>query len=54
MKKYLIKSKNGLCIAGDSGARITSDVFSGSAGIALCIASMKDDSFYLLPKINIF
>lgn len=51
IKKYLIKTKNGVCIAGDSGSRITTDIFSGSAGIALSISSLKDDSFNLLPKI---
>ncbi|MCI1923127.1 MAG: AarF/UbiB family protein [Lentilactobacillus buchneri] len=51
LKKYLIRIGNGVCVAGDSGSKITMDVATGYAGIALTISSILDEKIDFLPTL---
>ncbi|EOL43032.1 hypothetical protein RV11_GL003150 [Enterococcus phoeniculicola] len=53
LRKYLIRFGNGVCLAGDSGERITMDIASGFGGTALGISSILDDVIYILPQIQV-
>lgn len=50
IQPYLISIADGVGIAGDSGIRLTTDVYSGTAGLALALASILDNEFELLPS----
>lgn len=52
LHRYLINIGDGVCVAGDSGLRITMDVASGFGGVALAISSILDNDFYMFPKIE--
>ncbi|WP_057491720.1 class III lanthionine synthetase LanKC [Streptococcus orisasini] len=52
LSKYLIGLENGVVLAGDAGMRITTDVASGSAGIALALSSIMNNKFDFIPCIE--
>lgn len=49
IQRYLISIESGICIAGDAGLRITTDIASGSAGILLAIDMLERDEINFLP-----
>lgn len=52
IQPHFIKYKNGLTVAGDNGTKITMDVFSGFAGVALAIPDIMEQTFNILPTIT--
>lgn len=52
IQSHFIQIGEGLTVAGDNGTKITMDVFSGSAGIALAIPSIMKQTFDILPVVN--
>lgn len=52
IQSHFIQIEKGLIVAGDNGTKITMDVFSGSAGIALAIPNIMKQTFDILPVVN--
>lgn len=52
LQPHLIQIGTGLAIAGDNGTKITMDVFSGFAGVALTITKIMDQTFDILPMLK--
>lgn len=51
IQPHIIKIKKGFTVAGDNGSKITMDVSSGFAGIALALPNIMKQTFDLLPVI---
>lgn len=49
--KYFIGLEEGLVIAGDNGLKITTDIASGFAGIAIALTSIIENKLLLLPQV---
>lgn len=50
LSQHLIKFGDGLCVAGDNGMRLTTDIASGFAGVIIALESIATDKFIMLPK----
>ncbi|MBO0439701.1 class III lanthionine synthetase LanKC [Candidatus Enterococcus ikei] len=52
LQPHLIQIGTGLAIAGDHGTKLTMDIFSGFAGVALTITNIMDQTFDILPALK--
>ncbi|WP_207694277.1 hypothetical protein DOK67_0002379 [Enterococcus sp. DIV0212c] len=52
LQPHLIQIGTGLAIAGDNGTKITMDIFSGFAGVALTITNIMDQTFDIVPTLK--
>ena len=49
--RYLCVIEEGFVIAGDNGLKITTDIASGFAGVAIGLVSIMDNKLTILPQI---